>query len=132
MKRFAIAILVVAMSAATALAQGVDPDTAIAFLDKNQDGAVDLDEYIAWQQSRFETVDVNHNGHLSLVEFRDSLDARGKRNAEKSLYAFDIRGVGSLTATEFLRFHAYVFENILDRNRDGKWTVDEYRAYLQP
>ena len=70
-----------AMMLAGAPAQAQQPEQVIAFLDKNHDGNVNLDEYLAYQQPRIAQFDKDSDGELSLAEFKESLQGKAKKNA---------------------------------------------------
>jgi Ca2+-binding EF-hand superfamily protein len=98
--------------------------------DQDHDGTVSLREYLQSQAPKFRTSDTSGNGALSRSEFKASLDERGRRRAAASFKAFDFDGDRKLNRQEFFDYHGFVFNKVLDLNRDGEWSVDEARTLL--
>ena len=104
----------------------VTPEMALKFLDADKDGSVTLNDYLNVQLPKLAAGDTDQNGELSYKEFKETLDARGKLNAEQSFNAFNTEGrARSLNQREFLGYHAYVFNKILDTNKDGVLSAEE-------
>jgi TonB family protein len=101
---------------------------AIAFMDHDTDGKVSLNEYLNFQLPRIAQFDANKNGRLSREEFTSSLDPASQKNADRSFLAFDLNKDRALSQEEFLGYHAFVFKNYVDKNRDGFLTEDELAA----
>jgi len=115
--------------AAPAIAQPtITPEMMIVFLDQDGDGSVGRNEFINVQRGRFAQFDVNANGFMNYREFYASLDKASARNGEQSFRAFDGDRDNRLSPNEFLTYHAWVFDNVLDKDRDGAWSLDEARA----
>lgn len=101
---------------------------AIAFMDLDRDGKVSLNEYLNFQLPRLTQFDANKNGRLSRDEFKESLDPASQKNAERSFLSFDLNKDRALNQEEFLGYHAFVFKNFVDKNRDGFLSEDELAA----
>lgn len=97
----------------------------VRYLDVDRDGKVSLDEYLHFQQPRLAEFDENENGRLSRAEFEASLSEQAKRNIDRSFRAFDQDKNRALDEREFLGYHAFVFNNFLDANKDEFLTADE-------
>ena len=110
-----------------ALAQmAVAPEVVLRFLDADKDGKVSLNDYLNVQLPKMAAGDSDQNGELTYKEFKETLDAPAKINAEQSFNAFNREGrARSLNQREFLGYHAYVFSSILDGNKDGVLSVEE-------
>jgi len=122
----AIAVL----TAAPALAQ-VTPEQAIGYVDKDGDGKCSLQEFLAFQVTRIAQFDANTDGILQYAEFKESLQGDGKKNAERSFDAFNTEGnKKGLTQREFLGYHAYVFKNYIDTDKDGFMSAAEWSKLM--
>ncbi len=95
-------------------------------LDRDRSGAVEAEEFMAWQSRRFASLDLDQSGSLSLVEFRKSLDDRAARNARASFDGFDFNKNRRLSDREFVTYHAFVFQKFLDRDGSGGVTAAEW------
>lgn len=117
----------VALAAGTlAMAQGVSPEVALTFMDADRDGSVKLNDYLNRQLPKLAANDADQDGMLTYNEFKASLEGKAKQNAEASFKAFDSESVArKLTQREFLGYHAFVFNTILDTDRDGVLSVKE-------
>ena len=109
-------------------AGGSDRAAVISTLDQNQNGGVDLAEFLAAQSYRFLQFDADCNNQLSEPEYRASLDRGARQQATANLNTFDNDRDHALSHGEFMNFHSFIFRTVLDRDRDGVWTVDEFRA----
>lgn len=117
--------------AGAAEAQQVTPEQAIAYLDKDQDGKVNLNEYLTFQVPKIAQFDEDQDGVLQLKEFRNSLEGDGKKNAERSFDAFNTEeNRKALTQREFLGYHAYIFKNYVDTDKDGFMTAAEWAKLM--
>lgn len=107
--------------------QPMDAAAAIRFLDKDADGKCNLNEYLTFQVTKFNQFDVNVDSALQVGEFKDSLQGRAKINAQRT---FDTFNTGdnrrALTQREFLGYHAYVFKEYVDTDRDGLMSAAEW------
>ncbi len=103
---------------------------SIAALDQDKDGTVAVEEYVAWQVKNLDRHERDKVAGLSLDEFAQSLDERTRSSAPTLFNNSDRNTDGVLEATEFGGYHGWIFNNILDSNRDGAWTADEYRDFL--
>lgn len=123
--RFSVALAVLALSGA---AYAQDSAGLVRYLDLDRDGKVSLNEYLTFQQPRLAQFDENENGRLSRAEFKESLSEQAKGNADRSFRAFDQNSNNGLEQREFLGYHAFVFKNFIDRNKDEFVTAEELAA----
>lgn len=120
MARLTLGVGIALAAASLAFAQAVSPAVALTFLDANSDGKVDLNDYLNRQLPKLAANDADQDGMLNYQEFKASLEGKAKQNAESSFSAFDSESVSrKLTQREFLGYHAFVFNTILDTNHDG-------------
>jgi hypothetical protein len=124
-------IAIVAGGAAFAQQPQVTADQAIAFLDKDRNGKCDLNEYLTFQVTRLAQFDLNADGALQYGEFKDSLNGKGRQNAQRSFDAFNTEeDKKALTRREFLGYHAYVFKQFVDTDSDGFMSAAEWSAVV--
>jgi hypothetical protein len=123
--RFAAAA---ALGGGAALAQ--QPGMVIAFLDKNGDGKCDLNEYLVFQQPRLAQFDKDGDGGLNLGEFRESLQGKSKQNAAFVFKSANTEGGRTLSQKEFLGYHAWVFREYVDSDKDGFMSAEEWSAVM--
>lgn len=123
MKRILLAGLAL-LAAGAASAQ--QPGMVIQFLDKNADGKCDLNEYLGYQVGRIATVDKDGDGELNLAEFRESLQGKSKMNAAALYQATNTEGGRTLSQKEFLGYHAWVFKQFIDTDKDGFMSEEEW------
>jgi Ca2+-binding EF-hand superfamily protein len=127
----AIFLAAMAATAAPALAQQVTAEQAIAWLDKDADGKCSLQEFLAFQQTRMTQFDTSGDGALQFLEFRESLQGEGKKNAQRSFDAFNRESnIKALTQREFLGYQAYVFKNYIDADKDGFMSAAEWSKIM--
>jgi len=127
----AAGIAIVAGGAAFAQQPQVTADQAIAFLDKDRNGKCDLNEYLTFQVTRLAQFDLNADGALQYGEFKDSLNGKGRQNAQRSFDAFNTEeDKKALTRREFLGYHAYVFKQFVDIDGDGFMSATEWSAVV--
>ncbi len=107
------------------------PDMVIAWLDKNGDGKVDLNEYLGYQQPRLAQFDKDGDGELNLGEFRESLQGKAKMNANAVFKGANAEGGRTLTSREFLGYHAFIFKQYIDTNRDGFMSAEEWQKVME-
>ena len=119
----ALAVFVLSGSAYAQDAAGL-----VRYLDLDRDGKVSLNEYLTFQQPRLAQFDANQNGRLSRAEFEESLSEQAKGNADRSFRAFDRNSNNGLEQREFLGYHAFVFKNVIDKNKDEFVTAEELAA----
>lgn len=114
-----------------AVALQVSPDQAIAFLDQDQDGKCSLNEFLTFQAGRIAQFDADGDGVLQYGEFKESLQGRGKQNAQRSFDAFNNEeDRKALTRREFLGYHAYVFKQFVDTDGDGFMSAAEWEKIV--
>ncbi len=127
----AAALAISAVFPAIAQQPQVTPDQAIAYLDTDRNGKCDLNEYLTFQATRIAQFDANGDGVLQYGEFKDSLNGRGKQNAQRSFDAFNTEDDRkALTRREFLGYHAYVFKQFVDTDGDGFMSASEWSAIV--
>ena len=95
-------------------------------LDRSGNGAVESQEFTAYQSSRFTGLDLDKSGSLSFIEFRKSLDSGAARNARASFDGFDFNKNRRLSDREFVTYHAFVFQKFLDKDGSGSVTAAEW------
>lgn len=117
------AILAVSAAGGAAAQQ---PEQVIAFLDKSGDGKCNLDEYLMYQQPRIAEFDKDNDGELNQGEFKNSLQGKAKQNAAAVFKTFNAEGGRTLTQREFLGYHAWVFKNYVDTDKDGFMSAEEW------
>jgi EF hand len=121
-----VAALLAAALVQPALAQQVAPEAALRFLDADRDGTVVLNDYLNFQLPKLSQFDADQDGELGFKEFKASLQGKAQQRAQASFTAFNREGRGrSMNQREFLGYHAYVFKNVLDANRDGILSAGE-------
>ena len=111
---------------AAGAASAQQPGMVIQFLDKNADGKCDLNEYLGYQVGRITTVDKDGDGELNLGEFRASLQGKAKMNAAALYQASNTEGGRTLSQKEFLGYHAWVFKQFVDTDKDGFMSEEEW------
>lgn len=129
--RIGVALMLVLAGAGHATAQQLDPQQAIRFLDKDGDGKCSLNEYLGYQVTRIAVLDADGDGALQYGEFKDSLQGRAKVNAQRTFDAFNTEDDRkALTRREFLSYHAYVFKEYVDTDRDGFMSPEEWTKLM--
>lgn len=130
MRRLLCASMVGTLAAGAALAGAPvwaqSAGQVVNFLDKNNDGQCNLDEYLAFQQTRIAQFDEDKDGELTVAEFRASLDGKAKRNAAPLFKGANVEGGRTLTQREFLGYHAWIFNNFLDGDKNGLVSPEEF------
>ncbi len=128
LSRLLAAAILAAAGAGAAVAQ--QPEQVIAFLDKSGDGKCNLDEYLMYQQPRMAEFDTDKNGELNQAEFKSSLQGKSKQNAAVVFKTFNAEGGRTLTQREFLGYHAWVFKNYVDTDKDGFMSAEEWSKIM--
>ena len=126
--------LIVALAAGSpTVAQQASTEQILAYLDKDGDGKVGLQDYLREQLPKLARFDADGDGMLSMKEFTESLQGDAKKNAERSFKAFDNEDArNKLTQREFLGYHAYVFKNFFDKDNDGFVSAIEWTNVMRP
>jgi hypothetical protein len=123
--------LALAWAGAPALAQQVNAEQAVAFLDKDRDGKCNLNEYLTFQVTKIAQFDENKDGMLQYGEFKESLQGRAKANAQRTFDTFNTEEERrALTQREFLGYHAYVFKEYVDTDHDGFMSAEEWSKLM--
>lgn len=115
---------------AAGAASAQQPGLVIQFLDKNGDGKCDLNEYLGYQVTRIATVDKDGDGELNLGEFRESLQGKTKMNAAAIYQSTNTEGGRTLSQKEFLGYHAWVFKQFVDADKDGFMSEEEWSKIM--
>ena len=126
-----LAALVLGGQAALAQAPVPPGSGLLAFMDRDGDGKVSLNDYLNVQLPKLAKFDTDADGMLSYIEFKESLEGPAKKNAERSFKSFDVDTArNKLTQREFLGYHAFVFKSFLDTNHDGELSQKEWDKLL--
>ena len=88
-------------------------------LDANKDGQISLEEMLGVTSERFQTADVDNNGELSVDELVAQMQKRRlERKARRRLARMDFNGDGKVTQDEIENRAKKRFAK-MDRNDDG-------------
>ena len=122
-----VTVLGLAAGISAAIAQSASPDAvrkAFAEADVNNDGALNIDEYIANVVYVFKQVDRNRDGYITVeeakaywVDFRPDLFKAADRNGDGKL------SLGEAVAAKVIDY----FE--MDTNHDGVISIEEVLVY---
>lgn len=114
-----------------AAAGPTEAEAAIAGLDRDHNGSVSEIEYLQFQVARFPQIDTDGDGLLTSEEFRNSLAPGARLRSDTAFRGNDSNHDRRLSQVEYVNYQSYVFQAVLDQNRNGAWTVEEYRAVLR-
>jgi len=129
----ALCLMAASATGSPAVAQQASTEQILAYLDKDGDGKVGLQDYLQEQLPKLAEFDADGDGMLSKKEFTESLQGNAKKNAERSFKGFDTEGArNKLTQREFLGYHAYVFKNFFDKDNDGFVSATEWTNVMRP
>ncbi|HVY90115.1 MAG TPA: EF-hand domain-containing protein [Hyphomonadaceae bacterium] len=107
-------------------------DQVMAFLDKDNDGKVSLNEYLTFEVTKLKQADADGDGALSLGEFKTTLNGQAKANASRLFDTFNIEDDRkNLTQREFLGYQAFVFKTYIDTDHDGFMSGDEWAKVMK-
>ena len=121
MKKIIIASMsTVLFASGVALAHGGDGKGLLKHFDRDGNGVVSRDEMRAGALERFEKIDTNKDGRITL----DEIQAAGKEHAAHRFAKHDKNGDGKLSRDEVARMPDQMFSR-LDKNGDGFLTPDE-------
>lgn len=122
--------LFIAPNVAAAQSTSLDPVELFETADKNGDGAVSRDEFIAARTARFDTLDANHDGTLTNGEFSAAAKGlKGRVMAPLMFAQFDANSDGHITRQEFASAPTPGFDSA-DANRDGVVSQVEMKAAM--
>lgn len=96
-------------------------------IDTNADGRITRAEADAFRNVRFERMDYDGDGVITLDEMQDAARRRAPERAAKRFERMDRNGDGALTRAELADAHAARFAR-MDANGDGFVTREEVRA----
>jgi len=99
-------------------------------MDRNGDGRISLDEYLAEAADHYRSIDAANKGRVDAADIASSPAAleRIDRRAEHLVARLDSAGAGYVTADEFAAAAQKRFAR-LDRNGDGRLTPDEFAVH---
>lgn len=121
--RILLAAALLAGTATPALAQHGGGAFLAAF-DTNKDGTLTRAEYDAAREARFQATDSNHDGGISEEEYLAEFTAR----LEQQLAASDRSEAKKNEERQRQTRQTHVRFGVLDTNKDGKISPEEYHA----
>jgi len=120
-----LAALIVLLPVAAASAADEPATPAFKRLDRNGDGTVTFEEFVASSDSRLAGMDRNGDGNIGRDEFMAFHDAEDQRRVDRVFAALDTKKAGRLTAAQLQGAEA---QRLLrcDLDKDGAITRVEY------
>lgn len=120
-------LLAAMLALGNAAAEAGDEPARPAFkrLDRNGDGAVTFEEFVAASDGRLAGMDRNRDGNIGRDEFMAFHDAQEQRRVDRVFAALDTKRTGKLTAAQLTGPEA---QSLLrcDLDKDGAITKAEY------
>jgi Ca2+-binding EF-hand superfamily protein len=102
------------------------------FFDANHDNMVTIEELNTAAKERFEKMDADGNGAVTMDEFQAYIRARKAEHQQKYFSNIDSNSDGNLSKEEFIQYREKMaeqrFQN-LDANNDGMVSKDEFLAH---
>ncbi|MEH6495210.1 MAG: EF-hand domain-containing protein [Pseudomonas marincola] len=95
--------------------------------DANKDGVMTPDEMPEKWASRFDKLDTDKNGSLTLTEIETSHKMRKEKRMEKMMSKFDTDQDGKVSESEVTAFVLEKFKK-MDADGDGSLSMDEIKA----
>ena len=103
----------------------------MSFFDTNGDNVVTMDEFNVAASKRFETMDADNNGVVTLEEFQSFVSEKRKERHELKFQSMDSDNDGQVSREEYLNYKQQRAElrfQGMDTNNDGMISKDEYEA----
>jgi Ca2+-binding EF-hand superfamily protein len=117
-----------ALLATVALAQTSTDEARFADLDRDGSGTLSLEEYAAGMRERFDAIDVDHNGQVTVEEMETFEPQRdGQLSAAQRIALDDANQDAELALDEHTAVVEAMFERT-DDNGDGSLDLAEFRS----
>lgn len=132
MRTFIISGVVAGCLFASTLAVAGGTQRFMQYFDTNKDGVVTRDEFEASMNARFRNMDSDHDGLVSMTEFRDYLQRRRLEHKQARLKRMDSNGDGQVSKAEYIAYQTKLADARfihLDRNHDGSLSADELETH---
>lgn len=129
MKSFALALSALCFLSVSATAEekpAADFKSILAIADKDNDGVITREEFVAARATLFPGFDADGSGDLSKDEFVKAMagPAGSEFRARMAFGRVDANGDGKVTLEEWNAIPPRAFDKA-DKNKDGKLTSDE-------